>query len=208
MKIAILFSGRIHKYGNHFNNIIDKLVKDNEVGFFLSHTPELKEDIELFSELYCPIAVSNDPIELFDYSKYPYPENVMPYNVLCMHYNRKRVFNLLKEHCKNTGTHYDVVISHRTDVFCFNDLDLNIVNNGLCIPDDKNGLGMNDQFALGTMVTMEPYMNVYDTILQSLDAGCIFNAEALLDAALNGIQVYRFPFKTAIIRDTEYSNHL
>jgi hypothetical protein len=67
---------------------------------------------------------------------------------------------------------------------------------------------MNDQFAVGTLITMEPYMNVYDTILQLLDIGCIFNAEALLDSALKGVNVFRFPFKTAIIRDTEYLNHL
>ena len=47
MNIAIIFSGRIYKFANHYNNIMDNIVQDNNVDFFLSHSPELDEDLDI-----------------------------------------------------------------------------------------------------------------------------------------------------------------
>ena len=207
MNIAIIFSGRIHKFANHYNNIMDNIVQDNNVDFFLSHSPELKEDLELFSEIYNPVSICNDPLELFDYSKYPVPDlEHRPRNFVSMYYNKRRGFNALNDHIQKTGKVYDIVISHRLDLFCFDTLDLSLVKNGLCIP-ESNAWGMFDQFALGTLDTIQPYMNAYNQIETLLENGIMFNAEVLLDNALKGKKIFRFPFKTRIIRDGHGYNY-
>ena len=207
MKIAILFSGRIFKFGNHYNNIMENLVQGHDVDFYLSHSPELKEDLETFSALYNPVAVCNDPIPEPDLSSYDIDrEFIRPQNIFYMFYNRKRVFELLRTHMKTTGIKYDLIISHRLDVFCFEQLNLNL-GPELCIPDDKNGAGINDQFALGSFESMESYMSVYDKMRLYLDSGTQCIAEAILGRHLQDLPIHRFPYKTAIIRDTEYSDH-
>jgi hypothetical protein len=208
MKIAILFSGRIYKFGNHYNNIMENIVQDHDADFFLSHSPELDEDLDAFCDLYSPVAISNDPIPEFDFTKYNLDLSfIRPTNIFQMYYNRKRVFNLLKTHIENTGTKYDIIISHRFDVFCFDKLDLELYKSGLYIPDDKNGKGVNDQFALGSYESMEVYMNVIDNMIPYIDSGTEFVSEAILGRHLRDYRILRFPFKTAIIRDTEYAIH-
>ena len=201
MNIAIIFSGRIYKFANHYNNIMDNIVQDNNVDFFLSHSPELKEDLELFSEIYNPVSICNDPLELFDYTKYPVPDlEHRPRNIVSMYYNRRRGFNALNDHIQKTGKIYDIVISHRLDLYCFDTLDLSLVKNGLCIP-EYHGQGIFDQFALGTVDTIQPYMNVYNHIQTLLEKGVMFNPEVLLEYALKDQTIFRFPFHTRLIRD-------
>jgi hypothetical protein len=200
MNIAILFSGRIRKFASHYNNIMDNLVQGNNVDFFLSHSPELNEDLAMFQDLYNPVSVCNEPLELFDYTQFPVPDlEHRPHNIVSMFYNKKRVFKMLNDYIEKTGKVYDIVISHRLDLFCFNKLDYNIINNGLCIP-KFNGTDMFDQFAFGTIQSMEPYMNAYDHIQTLLQNGFIFNAERILDFCLKNIHVFRFTFHTRLIR--------
>jgi hypothetical protein len=202
MNIAIIFSGRIYKFANHYNNIMDNLVQDNNVDFFLSHSPELDEDLDLFYEIYNPVSICNEPLELFDYTKYPVPDlEHRPHNILSMYYNRRRGFQALNNHIQKTGKIYDAVISHRLDLFCFDTLDLSLVNNGLCIP-TCHARGIFDQFALGTLLSIQPYMNVYNHIQTLLENHVTFNSEVLLEYALKGLHIFRFPFHTRLIRHT------
>ena len=207
MKLAILFSGRIHRFQNHFTNIMDSLVQENDVDFFLSQSPELNEDLELFTELYNPRVLNNDPLELFNYMSYRCPDKEhRPTNILSMFYNRKRVFQDFKKHIQTTQEHYDLVLSHRLDLYCYETLDFSLAKHGLCIPDTKS-CGLFDQFAFGTLNTMEPYMTVYDHLESALQAGCPFNAEILLKTILENTTIHRFPFKTQIICDTSCYIH-
>jgi len=207
MKIAVLFSGRIFKFGNHYNNIMDTIVQGHDADFFLSHSPEINEDLDMFCALYNPVSICNDPIPEFDHIHYNIDEEHRPRNVWSMYYNRFRVFNLLKDHVKATGIKYDLVISHRLDVFCLETLDLNLIrSHNLCIPDDIHGDGINDKLAFGTMEAMENYMNVYSNFIRVLDFNktnrgiCL--AEIILRDHLKYVNVvpYRFPFKSVITR--------
>jgi hypothetical protein len=204
MKIAILFSGRIFKFGNHYNNIIENIVQGHDADFFLSHSPELDEDLESFCEIYQPIATSNDPIPEYNFEKYPpYDENTRRRNVTCMQYNRRRVFNLLDEHIKKTGLQYDCIVSYRLDLFSYNKIDYNIQSNILYIPEgsDYNG-GINDQVAYGTYEEMKVYMNLInhiDTILFNIG---VFHAELINkeNLLLHKVPIQRVLFDYEIIR--------
>lgn len=50
-------------------------------------------------------------------------------------------------------------------------------------------------------------MTVYDHLESALQAGCPFNAEILLNTILEKTNIYRFPFKTQIIRDASCYIH-
>ena len=123
-RIAILFSGRIDKYDQHYTNIMERIVQDHDADFFLSHSPELSEDLEDFSRIYRPKAINNDPIHFPDVSEYKcHPDTSKPHNVLSMWVNRQRVFQEMRNYMINTDTWYDVVIHARIDAWYDEPLD-------------------------------------------------------------------------------------
>lgn len=204
MKIAILFSGRIFRFGNHYNNIMENIVQGHDADFFLSHSPELDEDLDAFCEIYNPVAVCNDPIPDFDFTQYPtFPEICMNRrNYICMLYNRKRVFNLLEEYIKKTGIYYDYIISYRLDLFAYNKIDYNIQSNILYIPEGSDHLGINDQVAYGTYESMKVYMNAFDNIDNIMKNNKWFIAELInkTNLLLHDICIERTTFDYEIIR--------
>ena len=205
MKIAILFSGRIFRFGNHYNNIMENIVQEHDVDFFLSHSPELDEDLESFYELYKPVALCNDPIPEFDFTQYPvFPEfTTNRRNITSMLYNRLRLFNLLDTHIKTNNIEYEYIVSYRLDLLSYNKLDYKIEPNILYIPEGSDHCGgINDQVAHGTYEPMKIYMNTFnhiDTIL--LTSGIVhpesINKDNLL---LHDVVIQRTPFDYEIIR--------
>jgi hypothetical protein len=204
MKIAVLFSGRIYKFGSHYNNIMENVVQDHEADFYLSHSPELNEEaeLELFKEMYNPVAVCNDPIPDFDFNQYPVIDELYTKrrNVVCMHYNRKRVFELMKK----SGKIYDCIVSYRLDLFSQSKIDYTNLGKSIYIPEgqDFNG-GINDQVAYGTYEPMSIYMNLFDSMKQYLDEKkTIFFPELLNQCHLfeNNISIIRVPYNYKIIR--------
>jgi hypothetical protein len=208
MKIAVLFSGRVYKFGSHYNNIMENVVQDHDADFYLSHSPELNEEteLELFKEIYNPVAVCNDPIPdkgtEFEFEEYPIPENVITVkrNVVSMFYNRKRVFELMKA----SGNEYDCIVSYRLDLFSQSKIDYTNLGKSIHIPEgqDYNG-GINDQIAYGTYEPMSIYMNLFDSMKQYLDKKkSIFFPELLNKCHLfeNNISVIRVPYNYKIVR--------
>jgi hypothetical protein len=206
MKLAILFSGRIRKFGNHYNNIMENIVQGNDVDFYLSHSPEVIEDLDSFCELYKPVAVCDDPIPEFDHSKYKiFPEfNTKPRNIWCMFYNRKRVFNLLESNSKE----YDCIISYRLDALAHEPLNLDLVKEnitGIFIPEgfDHCG-GINDQIAYGAYEPMRVYLNTLDSMINVLENGCYLLPELINRGHLekSGIPIIRVKFDYELINST------
>jgi len=205
MKIAILFSGRIFRFGNHYNNIMENIVQGHDADFFLSHSPELDEDLESFCEIYSPIALCNDAIPEFDFTQYPnypeFPKNMR--NITCMLYNRRRVFNLLETHMKINNIEYDCIVSYRFDLLSYSKLDYKIEPNILYIPDgfDWHG-GINDQVAYGTYEPMKQYMNTFNNIDNILHNIGVFNPELINkeNLLLHKLTIQRPLFNYEIIR--------
>ena len=205
MKIAILFSGRIFKFGNHYNNIMENIVQDHDADIFLSHSPELDEDLDAFCDLYNPVALINDPIPEYDFTMYPLHiySNTNRRNCFSMYYNRLRVFNLLDDHIKKTGIQYDCILSYRLDLFSYNKIDYNIQPNTLYIPQGSDWCnGINDQVAYGNYEPMKAYMSVFNNIYNILNSGCPFHPELINseNILLNNISIERVPFNYDIIR--------
>ena len=97
MRIAVLFSGRVAGYLSNYESSFEGLLKGQEVYFFLSHSPELQEDLEGFKQKFNPKILNNDEIIYPDVSNYPKKEDgTNKHNTMCMYFNRKRVFEDLK----------------------------------------------------------------------------------------------------------------
>lgn len=204
MKIAVLFSGRVYKFGAHYNNIMENVVQDHDADFYLSHSPELNEedDLELFKEMYKPVAVSNDPIPDFDFKQYPIIDELHTKrrNVVCMFYNRKRVFELMK----GSGKLYDCIVSYRLDLIGFTKMDYTNLDQSIYIPEGQDHFGgINDQIAYGTYEPMNIYMNLFDSMKKYLDNNiCIFFPELLNKCHLlsNKVSIIRTNFDYHIVR--------
>ena len=200
MKIAILFSGRIDYYKRNYDNLITKIVNNNNVDFYLSTTPDLtnENDLKDFIELYRPFKIINEPIK-HDFDIYKFEKLscwTKPLNICNMWYNRMRVFNMIE----NRDT-YDIIINYRLDLYAFNSMDYEI-NNLLNIPIGENHEGgCNDQIAYGTYDIMSTYMNLY-LHLQDILSNCLMHPETILMNYIKkfDIKVRRFEFIYYIIR--------
>ena len=223
-RIAILFSGRIDKYDQHYTNIMERIVQDHDADFFLSHSPELSEDLEDFSRIYRPKAINNDPIHFPDVSEYKcHPDTSKPHNVLSMWVNRQRVFQEMRNYMINTDTWYDVVIHARIDAWYDESLNYSeflqtcLGDRDIYIPQGNDWGGMNDQFAVGSYYSMESYMTLFDDVYNVLDHVTIpdldihenrnmprayyYGPEPGLKKhlELQGVLVHRFPFRYRLI---------
>jgi len=205
MKIAILFSGRILRYREHYDNIQTSLVQGHDAHFFLSHSPELDEDLAGFQALYAPKKINNGPIDYPCVASYTCHPQSNSHNMMCMWYNRHRVFQDMCAYMKETDTWYDLVISARLDMFSdeslvydwFQDLDARLPPT-VFVPEGYDWGGLNDQLAVGDFYAMETYMTLMDHIYPILDRlHPYYGPEPVLlkHLSMQGVQVVRFPFK-------------
>ena len=226
MRIAILFSGRIEKYDQHYTNIMERIIQDHDADFFLSHSPELNEDLDDFARIYQPKSINNDPIHFADFSGYKcHPDTSKPHNVLSMWINRQRVFQEMRNYMINTNTWYDVVIHARIDTWYDEPLnygallnkDNTIQDQEVFVPHGYDWGGLNDQFAVGSYYSMESYMSLYDDVQNVLDHVTIpdleihenrnmprayyYGPEPCLKKhlELQGVLVHRFTFRYRLI---------
>jgi hypothetical protein len=202
MKIAILFSGRIYKYKENYENIMKCIGQGHDVDFFLSSSPELNEDIEDFRKLYNPVSIIHEPIIYNDITGYKKWDSVNGHNVMCMYINRKRVVNALKLHIFDTGIVYDWVISTRLDTYNDALMDYSQFNrpNTLYIPEGYDWGGMNDQMAIGKIDTMDLYMSLADDIYVLMKEVIPYGPETLLSTYLAkyaefSIERFAFPYR-------------
>jgi hypothetical protein len=110
--------------------------------------------------------------------------------------NKQRVFNLLEEHIKTTGSQYDVVLSIRADLKINNRFNFNTKPNTIYIPrgNDFINYAINDQIAYGSYDVMKKYMNVINNCDKILKGGkSIPHPESLTLANLeiNNIKIVR-----------------
>lgn len=203
MRVAILFSGRIKHYRENYDNILSNIIQNNQVDIFLSHSPELNEDLEDFIRLYKPIIVLNDKIGYFDYTKYPKRDKNQGHNTMCMFVNRLRVFQLLRNYMKEKNVFYDAILSYRLDIIAQDKIDWSeIDSNTLYIPAKNDYGGINDQIAYGSINVMKKYMTIYNDLNNILEDGCIFHPESLLKKYLEKCRliIERIRFRYEITR--------
>uniref|UniRef100_A0A6C0HDE5 Glycosyltransferase n=1 Tax=viral metagenome TaxID=1070528 RepID=A0A6C0HDE5_9ZZZZ len=208
MRIAILFSGRIQQFERCYYNILKyiKINDNNEIDFFLSHSPDLNEDLESFKKIFKPKLMINEPITYFDHTKYPKYCHYQGHNTMCMFINRLRVFKLLETFINTTPTSYDLVISYRTETILNKNLNFQWFNqlneNTIYIPEGNDWWGgLNDQLAFGTYDSMKIYLSLYEELKQMLDNGCVFHPETILRHYLNikNINVIRIPLEYKLV---------
>ena len=202
MKVAILFSGRINYYKDIYNNIVEKLVSNNKVDFYLSTSPDIIDENDLigFIDLYKPIKVINEHIKHdFDYNKYEKLSCwVRPKNICDMWYNRMCIFNEIEDK-------YDIILSYRLDLIAFNSMNFDI-NDYINIPYYADYEGINDQVAYGNYNEMKKYMNLYSYLPEILN-NCLMHPETILKYYINNynLNINRFKFVYYIIKNNNFN---
>ena len=212
MRIAIVFSGRIDKYREHYANIMSHVVQDNEADFFLSHSPELAhENLEDFRQLYQPKTINNDPIDYGDFSKYTCHPQSNSHNMMCMWVNRLRVYRDMCRYMSETSVTYDLVISTRLDTYNDEKMDYSIFSclddNTILVPEGYDWGGLNDQIAIGRFPAMSKYLTLFERIYDILDRlSPYYGPEPALlkNVEMQGLEVFRFPFRYRLINGKLY----
>jgi hypothetical protein len=220
LRLAILMAGRIFNYKDAYPNIMENIVQGNIADFFLSHSPELDEDLEDFRRIFQPKILNNDPHSIKVIN--PAFQHQNRENVIKMLYNRQRIFDDFKKYMADNHVTYDLIISYRADTISFDKLDYSIFKdmgaNAIYIPRDFDWshIGTCDQMAFGNLAVMEKYMTIYNDIDRYLGVqGTRITGEELVYRclAMNNIQTIRFTLKHRLSRiygwnwppDTPYS---
>jgi hypothetical protein len=255
-KIAILITGRIQFDLESFNNYQEKIVQNHDVDLFVSYCKNTSSDlVEQFRNTFKPKKMIESDEMYMNTEQYPLHPDTNPHRFKCMLLNRKKAFDLLKEHLKEDGSNqiqYDFVISSRCDLFFHETLDLDkIINDSSTLatatsitdtadtttatatdtstnPDtttststtttsstaaattiyvpsefDHHG-GLNDQFAVGSLESLEIYCSLYDHLIPILSKGVVsFHPETILRYYLekyHPMKVIRFRFNYYIRR--------
>jgi hypothetical protein len=157
--------------------------------------------LQEFIELYKPVSVINEKIELTKtYEDYPKHPHTNKNNMLCHFLNKSRVFYLLEKHIEIHKIHYDLVISLRLDLLFENTMPFYTVEEDtIYIPEgyDYLDFAINDQIAYGSIRTMKIYMNIINNLEIILNNNkTLLHPESLTYTNIlnNGLKIIRFPF--------------
>ena len=167
MNIAVLFSGRIYGFEQSILLYKEHIFKGNNVQIFIAHNAHNTEDLSVFSNDE-NIHVKSELFKMPDNPPVKYSHEIVDpngYYFLSMWYHRNIAYEMMKEYAIKNNITFDCVISGRTDMIIYNTLELTMpLENTLYIPSHSHYDGLNDQFAYGTMKTMEIYCDLYRKI--------------------------------------------
>jgi hypothetical protein len=206
-----LFSGRILHHQNNHTHLQNNIIKNNTADFYLCYSNNDEKtinNIDRFKELYNPvIAIMNeDTPNENEYRHYNKPPCITRFNVLCMHYNRKKIWNEIKKLTENSELKYDMYISTRLDIRIEEDLKYeyfsDMSDNKIYIPEGYDNGGINDQTAIGNYNSIQTYMGVFDDLHYLLSNGVQLHLEWILLEYLKmkKMTIIRFPLKCRIVR--------
>ena len=170
MLIGVCFFGRIKHFDKKY--VLHSFGSSHTYNFFYSGDNEPEELVDTFKKMYTPISVNNDKIVYdIDFGIYPnnktHPVNI--HNMTCHLINKKRVFQLLEEHCNKTNTAYDIIVACRFDLYMNAYSPELPLKNTVYIPSGNDHTGINDRFAFGDFQTMKQYMNIYDNCVYLIE---------------------------------------
>jgi hypothetical protein len=209
MKIAILFYGRLNKFREHKDNILNAVGNDNDIDIFLSCSNESDNIVAEFIDLYNPVDVLNQrvilPITLLQAIENKNRKNGIINNIILHFMNKSNVFKLLLNHINKTGIKYDIVISLRLDLLLYDKFNFsNFINNNnfIYIPEgnDWEG-GINDQIAYGNIEAMRKYMFIFNNMIFLLNnKNNLIHPETLVRENIyhNNLNMIRFNLKYTI----------
>jgi hypothetical protein len=205
MHVALLLYGRLEKFKENYETMLDTIGRGHTLDIFHSSDYEPAERIAEFKELYKPVkSVSERIIHGNSMCKYPntlwYLNPERFYNTECQYINKMRVFMIFEEYLKETNTHYDLVICTRIDLeYCSMVPLIQPKENTIYIPSESDHEGgINDQFAMGSVEIIKKYCNLYKNLVYLLENKLsIPHSEnlTLANLAYNNIIIHRFPLK-------------
>jgi hypothetical protein len=206
-RIAIVLTGRLiineEQYQN-FKKYFLMPLSQYDIHMFVCYSKGYStEHIEYFKRLYNPtttptqfIQMTENDEQYVDISKYTYIDgSTRKHNMMSMFLSRYRALQLL-EKLQQTGIEYDLVISSRSDLWFTSPIPFEsylpfetFTCNGICIPENFDYGGINDQCAFGCLQDMKTYLNLYSEIIPLLEDGVKMHPETLLKAHLDKQQV-------------------
>jgi hypothetical protein len=103
-------------------------------------------------------------------------------NILSMHYSIQKSFQICEHFSKFRNIIFDKIIKNRTDVFFQKNIILDNFSDALNIKKQyiHTDYGVNDHIALGSMIEMKKYCNVYSNFKHIIDEGCPVLPECIL----------------------------
>ena len=210
MKVALLFSGRIDRFDEHYQNIWHQIVQNHDADVFLSTVAD-QEKIDRFCDLYHPKRIVHETIQYEPWfeSTHPLAHPLANYHhMMCMYCHRYRVFQAMEAYAQEECTHYDMVVSLRLDAYHDDAIDykrLDPAMEGIWIPEGYDWGGINDQMAIGNTASMKVYMNVWENI-QHWISQPNFGPEIVLGQHLahTEVQVHRFKHSYRLINGKYY----
>lgn len=188
MNIAILFSGRIIGFSESIEKYKEFILADNTVHIFIGHNSYNTEDLTVLNA-YKNIHIVSKLYEMPDerpiiYSRWPVDPR--GYYLSSMWYHRCLAYEMMKEYSINNNISFDVVISARTDSIITSKFNIDPPDeNTLYIPNHSDYHGVNDQFAYGTMDSMEVYCNLYKNVKMETSGPEILLKDYLKSTNLN-----------------------
>jgi hypothetical protein len=210
MKIAILFYGRLNKFREHKDNLLNSLGRDNEVDIFLSCSNEPDNIFEQFVDLYKPKAALNQNIVLspifLQLLENRYKRGGNTNNVILHFINKLNLIKLLSNYIDKTKIKYDIVISLRFELLLYNNFNFdNHINNSdyIYIPDCNNYDGVNDQIAYGNFEAMKKYMSLFNNIIYIIkNKNNLMHPETLVRENIDyyNLKIIRFNLNYVIAR--------
>lgn len=194
MRIAVLLYGRIGKFKETYENMLNSIGRQHTVDIFCSSDYEPEKVVNEFKELYKPVkSVHERIINANNLSAYPGrlsdTDNNRLFNLECQLINKMRVFMLLEEHLRDCEVSYDLVLCTRIDIlykepFQFENIpfiDISLLPNPSVVtykPFEKDKIyvpifrdyseGLNDNMAFGTLDIMRKYCYIYKNVLHLL----------------------------------------
>jgi hypothetical protein len=201
MKIALLFSGRIKAWDECYPNFKKNILESNSehtIHSYLCHNADNSlPDLERFCDLYNIKKYENIHINIDELVRQiPLAPNMAAkYLSFKMYFCWYRAFQLMK----SSDINYDIVINFRADIvlnqpLLFTEIFKHV--DSLYVPSDFDHGGMNDQIALGSMATMEYYVNIYNKLLEIYETTKTpFHTETYVKLYNKPLQIKRFPLQ-------------
>ena len=191
MRVALCLSGQVRAFRESFPYYKKNLLNKHDVDVFI-HTWEHIDDMSAATFFRAQNISVSRPFNSNQFSDYKVIDERWPaVNTFSMWYSVFKANELKREYELREGFRYDVVIRSRFDFALNKELDLNVEQGKLYVPNDlikgtipPNQISANDQFAYGDSATMDLYSMTFWNIDRAYKMGVPVNGEDQLSANL------------------------
>jgi hypothetical protein len=212
MRIAALFVGRIKCFERTYENILDHVFAGHKVDVFLSHNAyNTGDDISAFTKIFKPVLVESSlaepPLHILTHRNHDGGQYANHRHYWWQAYFMKRGVAMIESYARETSQEYDAVVYLRADMHFLSPVKFQMrAPDTVYIPALPDWFGICDQFAYGTLSTMQRYAATVDHLEEYLARDLVSihpETLALHNIKAQGLAVTRFS-ATAVLDNDRY----